>query len=125
MDEVIERALQTDRLIDITTTGRKSGNPHRIEIAFHYLDEVVYISGLPGKRDWYANMVANPEFTFHLKQSVQADIPAKATPVLADAPRREILTRILQKWGRQQELESFMENSPLVEVQLHDVDLTI
>jgi deazaflavin-dependent oxidoreductase (nitroreductase family) len=118
MDEVIERALQTDRLVDITTTGRKSGNPHRIEIAFHYLDEVVYISGLPGKRDWYANMVANPEFTFHLKQSVEADIPAEATPVLADAPRREILAKILQKWGRQQELESFMESSPLVEVQL-------
>ncbi len=124
MDEVIERALQTDRLIDITTTGRKSGNPHQIEIAFHYLDEVVYISGLPGKRDWYANMVANPEFTFHLKQSVQADIPAKATPVLADASRREILARIVQKWDRQQELESFLQNSPLVEVQLDDVGMT-
>jgi deazaflavin-dependent oxidoreductase (nitroreductase family) len=124
MDEVIERALQTDRLIDITTTGRKSGNPHRIEIAFHYLDEVVYISGLPGKRDWYANLVANPEFTFHLKQSFEADIPAKATPVLADASRREILARIVQKWGRQRELEAFVENSPLVEVQLDDVGMT-
>ena len=122
MDEVIERALQTDRLVDITTTGRKSGNPHRIEIAFHYLDEVVYISGLPGNRDWYANMVANPEITFHLKQSLQADIPATATPVLDEAPRREILAKIVQKWDRQDELEKFMKSSPLVKVQLNAGD---
>lgn len=118
MNEAIQRVLQNDSLIDITTTGRKTGQSHKIEIAFHYLDQKIYISGMPGKRDWYANLVANPEFTFHLKQSIQADIPARATPILDEDRRRKVLVNIVQKWGRQNELETFVENSPLVEVQL-------
>ena len=65
----IEDALKRDSLIDITTVGRRTGTPKRIEIAFHNFDDVLYITGLPGKRDWYANLVAHPQFTFHLKQS--------------------------------------------------------
>lgn len=118
MNEAIQRALQNDSLIDITTTGRKTGQSHKIEIAFHYLDQKIYISGMPGKRDWYANLLANPEFTLHLKQSIQADIPARATPILDEDRRRKVLVNIVQKWGRQNELETFVENSPLVEVQL-------
>ena len=81
MDDKIKQALATDQTIDITTTGRASGQPRRIEIWFHYIDEQVYITGTPGKRDWYANMVAHPDMTFHLKESIQADIPATATPI--------------------------------------------
>lgn len=120
MDDQIIQALQNDRLIDITTTGRKSGRPHKIEIAFHYLDNVPYISGSPGRRDWYANLAANPDFTFHLKQSISADIPARATPVLDEDQRRQILAQIVERWGKQDELEAFVESSPLVEVQLMD-----
>jgi len=69
MDTTVESALKTDNLIDITTIGSKSGKPHRIEIAFHNFDGKLYITGLPGKRDWYANLLAHPQFTFHHKQS--------------------------------------------------------
>ena len=118
MDAEIERALKTDGLIDMTTVGKKTGKPHTIEIAFHNFDGVLYISGLPGKRDWYANLVANPHFTFHLKQSTQADIPARAIPITDEAERRRVLARVVQKWNRQEQLESFVQSSPLVEVQL-------
>ena len=67
MDDETRQALTRDRTIDITTTGRTSGRPHRIEMAFQNLDGVIYIAGTPGKRDWYANLLANPAFTFHLK----------------------------------------------------------
>lgn len=114
----IEKALQSDRLVDITTTGRKSREPHRIEIAFHYLDGAIYISGLPGRRDWYANLLAGPAMTFHLKQSVQADLPATARPITDDADRRPLLERITARWNRQAQLEQFIEDSPLIEVEL-------
>jgi len=117
MDTRIENALKKDRLIDITTIGRKSGNPKRIEIAFHNFDGTIYISGLPGKRDWYANLVAHPDFTFHLKQSAQADLAARAIPITDDATRRELLTRIVKKWNREAEFDSFLEHSPLVRVE--------
>jgi len=118
MDSEIERALKTDGLIDMTTIGSKTGKPHKIEIAFHNFDGALYITGTPGKRDWYGNLVANPQFTFHLKQSTQADIPAKATPITDEATRREVLSKVVVKWNKQDELEAFMRSSPLVEVQL-------
>ncbi len=43
MDEQVQHALEHDYLIDITTQGRKSGQPHRIEIRFHNIEgHVVY-----------------------------------------------------------------------------------
>jgi deazaflavin-dependent oxidoreductase (nitroreductase family) len=118
MDAEIERALKTDGLIDITTVGRKTGKPHTVEIAFHNFDGVLYISGMPGRRDWYANLMATPQFTFHLKQSTQADIPAKAIPITDEAARRRVLSKVAAKWGKQDQLEAFMQSSPLVEVKL-------
>ncbi len=120
MDMETERALKTDSLIDITTTGRKTGKPHRIEIAFHNFDGVLYISGRPGPRDWYANLVANPRFTFHLKQSTHADLPATAIPITDEAARRKVLSRVVARWRREDQLEAFVQGSPLVEVQLQN-----
>ena len=74
MDEAVQQALERDRTIDITTTGRNTGQPRRKEIWFHNIEGRLYITGTPGSRDWYANLVANPQFTFHLKQSAQADL---------------------------------------------------
>jgi deazaflavin-dependent oxidoreductase (nitroreductase family) len=116
MDERIKRALARDRVIDITTTGRRSGRPRRIELWFHNLDGTIYLTGSPGKRDWYANLRAHPEFTFHLKRSVQADLPAQATPILDEAARRAILARIVPDVGQGGELEAWVARSPLVEV---------
>jgi hypothetical protein len=79
----------------------------------------VYISSRPPRRrDWYANLVAHPEFTFHLKESIQADLPAKATPILDQARRRAIITAIHQKRGVYQDRESWVAHSPLVAVEL-------
>lgn len=119
MDDSVRKALEQDRTIDITTIGRKSGIPRRIEIWFHRLGGRLYIAGTPGPRDWYANLTANPEFTFHLKGSARADLPAKATPILDDADRRRILLPIVGKAGQEaSELEEWVRHSPLVEVEL-------
>ena len=118
MDEKIAKALASDETIDITTIGRKSGQPQRIEIWFKRLNGRTYITGTPGKRDWYANMLANPHFTFHLKQSIQADLPAHAEPILDEDERRRILADPVMSWyqGRVRSLEELVEGSPLVEV---------
>jgi deazaflavin-dependent oxidoreductase (nitroreductase family) len=117
MDEATRAALQRDRTIDITTIGRKSGAPRRIEMWFHNLDGRIYITGTPGTRDWYANMCAHPEFTFHLKGSVAADLPARATPITDPESRRAILARVLRAVGRAPgELDAWVAGSPLVAV---------
>jgi deazaflavin-dependent oxidoreductase (nitroreductase family) len=116
MKPEIQQALQRGGIIDITTAGRKSGRPHRIEIAFHSIDGKVYISGMPGRRDWYANILGTPEFTFHLKRGVKADLPASARPIREGPERRRLLEKIARSWGREKQLERFVTASPLVEV---------
>ncbi len=119
MDEAIKQALAQDRTIDITTTGRKTGQSRRIEIWFHNLDGDLYITGLPRPCSWYANFLAHPDFIFHLKETTQADLPARATPVVEPAERRAVLGRILQKLGRSgSDLEERVKASPLVKVEL-------
>jgi deazaflavin-dependent oxidoreductase (nitroreductase family) len=121
IDETVT-ALAQDRVIDITTIGRKTGEPRRIEIWFHRLDGRYYITGTPGRaRDWYANLVANPGFTFHLKESATADMPATARPVTDPAERRLVLDGLLAPLGEftskpGQEPEVWVASSPLVEV---------
>ncbi len=116
MHKQIRDELQKNQWIDITTTGRKSGRPSRIEIAYQIIDGTFYISGTPGKRDWYANLVANPEFTIHLKKDVKADVPARARPITDPAERRAVLTPFTANWNRSGDLDDWLERSPLVEV---------
>lgn len=115
MDDRIRRALSRGHLIDITTTGKRSGSPRRVELVFHNIDGRVYLSGLPGRRSWYANLVANPHLTFHLKRVVQADLPATARPITEPTERRAIMERVARNWDRT-DVDVMMARSPLVEV---------
>ena len=110
----IEQALKTDRVIDITTTGRKTGAARRIEIWFHRVDDRYYITGTPGARSWYANLVATPDFTFHLKGSTKADLAAVATPV--EGPEKERVLQAIKASLPSSDLALEPETSPLVEV---------
>jgi hypothetical protein len=108
VNDQIESALQHDRLTDITTIGRKTGEARRMEIGLQRLNGELYLMGLPEKRGWSANLVANLEFTFHLKQSAQQNIPAVAEPVRDRAEKRRIYeaTMAIPGWeARQPEME--------------------
>jgi hypothetical protein len=118
LDEKIRRALQTDSTIDITTVGCNSGQPRRIEIWFRQVNGRVYITGTPGTRDWYANLLHNPHFTFHLKESIHADLPAQARFITDADERWQILSAPEMGWYQRQvhSVEELVVGSPLVEV---------
>ena len=118
MNDRIRLALDSDRLVDITTTGRKTGKQHRIEVGLRHLDGQIYLSNSPGARDWAANLLAKPEFIYHLKQSAQIDVPARATPVTDVDQKRKLLTDILAKEGHLDQLEARMEGSHLFQVEV-------
>jgi hypothetical protein len=122
MEARILRALETERTIDITTIGRTTGRPHRIEIWFHNLEGQLYLTGTPGTRSWYANLLAHPEFLFHLKGTVRADLRARAVPIVEPARRRAILSRLLNRLGRAGELDAWVRESPLVEVAILEAE---
>lgn len=118
MEPRILRALETERTIDITTTGRTTGRPHRIEMWFHNLDGRLYLTGTPGTRGWYANLQQYPRFTFHLKGAVRADLSARGTPIVDPAGRRTVLSRLLDRLGRAADLDAWVRESPLVEIEI-------
>jgi deazaflavin-dependent oxidoreductase (nitroreductase family) len=90
-----------DRTIDITTTGRRSGKPRRIEICFYRYEDSVYLSGIPGPRtrDWLANLTAEPHFIFHLKHGVVADLPAVATVITDPEERRRVFVAFVDEYN--------------------------
>ncbi len=120
MDYAIRQALATDRTIDIITTGRASGLPRWIETWIYRVDDRFFLSGSPGKRDWYANLLAAPRFTVHLKRSVVADLPARATPVTDPAQRRAVMAAILADLSQPGDLEAWLAGSPLLEIAFDD-----
>ena len=125
MDDRTTTALQAGGVCDITTTGARSGLPRRIEIVFHHFDGKYYITGRPGtKRDWLANLIANPAFTLHLKGGVEADFNATAEAITEEQERAEVLYRILtESWGNEPSkanhiLPRWVSGAPLVKFDL-------
>ncbi len=120
-NDAIRAALARGGIIDLTTTGRKSGEPRRIEIVFHAIDGRIVISGMPRgeKRGWLANVDADPRVTIHLKQDVVADLSGAARVIVIEEERRALLAHVARAWGRD-DLEVMVRDSPLMEVVLDD-----
>jgi len=123
----LRRAIAADRTIDITTTGARTGKPRTIEIWYHFVDAKVYITGIPGEannpskrrpRSWLANLLANPDFNFCLKESLQATLPARARIITDRDERAAVMLAPQTQWYREQghELDDLIDNAPLVEV---------
>ena len=122
MDAALQDAYEHGGVVDITTVGAKSGLPRRIEINFLALDGSYYITGNPGnKRDWLANMKANPGFTVHIKAGEIRDVAATATEITDPDERAGVLYRILTDgWGNEPSkathlLQRWVDAAPLVE----------
>jgi deazaflavin-dependent oxidoreductase (nitroreductase family) len=118
VDDATRQALEHSQLVDLTTTGARTGLPRRIEIALHAFDGRLYISGMPRadrKRAWIANLEHDSRLTLHLKQTTGADVPATARVIIDPAERRLILARVAQVW-RRTDLDFMVAHSPLIQV---------
>ena len=133
MDDRIQRALAitpsssaSDRTVDITTIGAKTGRDRRIEIWFYRVDDEIYLTTQPASRSWYANLLEHPQFTFHLKNSVRADLSATAEPVLDQEERHRVFSAIIADLNQPrhsayisqpvQPIEEWIDGSPLMHV---------
>ena len=125
--ERIRRALRTDRTIDIVTTGAQTSRPRTTEIWFTNVGGRIIICGTPSAkggpgprkpRDWLANMLAYPDFLFCLKESVRAQLTARALPVRDPAERRALMTAPETAWYREQvsSVDELVAGSPIVDV---------
>lgn len=120
LQEPVRAALAHGHVIDITTTGRRSGQPRRIEIVFHNVNGRLYISGMPRQatRAWLHNLRADPTLTLHLKGGAVADLPATAREVTDADERRTVFEWIVAHAWQGQDVEAMTRYSPLIEVRL-------
>ena len=117
MSDVVRRAVQRDPTIDITTTGRRTGTPRRIEIWMTAIDDRFYILGTPGPRDWLANLRVNSGLVVHLKEDPPVDVDAQATEVTDEPTRRHVFEHVTAHWYRTQtSVDDLVAHAPIVEV---------
>jgi deazaflavin-dependent oxidoreductase (nitroreductase family) len=107
---VDERGLADLDYAYLTTTGRTSGRPHRIEIWFGLSAGIVYLlAGGRDRADWVRNLLASPDVTIEIggrarNGRARAVEPASPEDALA---RRLLLDKYargdpsgLAGWGR-------------------------
>ncbi len=124
VDERTFNALRHSQVIDLTTTGRRSGQPRRIEIFLHEKVGLLFITGVPRAdrtRDWIHNVTADPQVIVHLKQSIAVDIPATARVVTDPAERRPLMAAAAQRWGRT-DVDEMVRHSPLIVLTVANAD---
>ena len=111
--ETLDR-LAVQRTIDLTTVGRRSGRPRTVEIWWFAVEGRFVITGTPGVRDWYANVLADPSIVIH---ALGMELPALAQPITDRATRRMLFEHPDLRWySSQAPLEELVATSPMVEV---------
>ena len=118
MNDATRGELDRSQVIDLSTTGRRSGEPRRIEIFLHSVNGQLFISGqpFPGRtRAWIHNVAADPHVTIHLRGTTVADVPATARVIHDPTERRPLIEAAAQRWGRT-DIDVMLEHSPLIEL---------
>ena len=111
-------ALARNQAIDLTTYGRRSGRTRRTEIWWFRVDSRFIITGTPGPRDWYANVLANSSVVVDVDGLVLA---ATADPIEDPVFRRRVFTHPDTGWyTTQAQLEQLVESSPMIELHFTD-----
>ena len=97
------------------------------------MDDDIYLSGIPAPttRHWLANLADQPQFTFHLKHRVVADLPATATVIIDPTERRRVLSVFVDEFNRRNDpesgwpdaiLDNWVDHSPLAKITFVDID---
>lgn len=115
LDAETQAILDQVETVEITTRGRTSGQPRRIEIWMYAINGRYIITGTPGPRDWYANVMTHPHLTLHLPNGI--DLEAAVVPIDDRAFRKQVFTSPKTWWYRDQTpVENLIANSPMIEM---------
>jgi deazaflavin-dependent oxidoreductase (nitroreductase family) len=109
--------LAATRTIEMTTIGRRSGERRTIEIWWFHVEGRFIVTGTPGRRDWYANVLSNPKV--HISTSIGTFSATAVT--IEDAEFRQVVfaDSSVNWYSSQAELHRLVETAPMVEIRLH------
>ncbi|MGI9610648.1 MAG: nitroreductase/quinone reductase family protein [Acidimicrobiia bacterium] len=114
IDAELRDHLAATMTIDLTTHGRRSGNPTRIEIWWFHVENRFIVTGTPGKRDWFANVITDNRVVVH---TPRGDFAGTAT-VIEDADfRRRVFQHPKVGWYKtQSDLDDLVATAPMIEI---------
>jgi deazaflavin-dependent oxidoreductase (nitroreductase family) len=101
----------------LTTTGRRSGKPHTIEIWFAVAGDVVYLlSGGGDRADWVLNLMADPRVQLRIRDEEWNGAARVIHDAPVDAVPRRLLAAKYQDWHSGEPLSSWARTALVVAI---------
>jgi deazaflavin-dependent oxidoreductase (nitroreductase family) len=110
-------ALAATEFCYCTTRGRRTGEPHRIEIWFAAHDDGAYLLSDSDRADWYRNLLADPTVTLEIAGQVRA---TTAAPVDAGDPSNALVRQAMAakyQAGYAEDLDRWSQTAWLVRIE--------
>lgn len=115
MDEATRDRLAGHRTVDMTTFGRKSGEPRTVEIWWFRFEDRFIVTGTPGRRDWLANVRADARVVIEVDGM---RVEATASEVSDTEFRSRFFTSTDPRWYRTQAgLDKLVDEAPMIVVE--------
>lgn len=101
-DAPVPRDVST---LELTTIGRKSGQPRTVTIWFVYGDRLYVQSGHDGKTDWYQNLLKTPAVSLKIGErelrgrAIPIDDPVESARVHELFRQKYLRARIMSWFG--------------------------
>ena len=116
MASELKEALDAAREVDLTVTGRKSGQPSTRPVWFVEEDGTVYLLPVGGSgANWYKNVLETP--TIGLAAG-GADAQTECKPVTDAAKVKDLLARFSDKYGVSQVEQYYPDQDVAIEASL-------
>lgn len=119
---------QTDQLTKeeycyLTTKGRKTGNPHEIEIWFGMDGNSLYLlSGGRDRSDWVKNLLKDPHVTVRIAKYTFTAVARLVSEEKEEATARYMLAEKYQEWENGKSLSEWARTALVVAL---DLDLPV
>ncbi len=114
----MHEALAAQSFCYVTTTGRLSGTPHRVEIWFAAApdaDTIYLLSGGRDRSDWVRNLVASPSCTVEIGADTFNGYGRVIEGMAEDGAARQL---VYEKYRRADDLETWRDEALPVAIDL-------
>lgn len=100
----------------LTTTGRRSGHHHTIEIWFALIDATVFMLADNADSDWVRNLVKTPQASIRIGEETVAGRHRVVSLALSQTARKALLEKYQPEYSG--DLAEWAETATLVAVEL-------
>ena len=101
LPDALRRTLRESFVVRVSHRGRRTGIPRVLETTYVWDGALrVYLSGYPGRRDWVANMAADPSVTLYtIEGQPRYQVPVMARVLRGRDERMPHVLAFVERWA--------------------------